>query len=712
MQSYDNCKVLQNFRGGTLMNCVNCGQENKENNEICVNCGAPQNLTKEEVQPNVADAEKETETPLMPVEENTEQETYTPTVETKKSKKKIIIPIIVFLVLAIAAVAFFLLKGSDKVEEKKNLFYVKDDSLYVVDDKDSSVSYLIDDIEVGKDCAAKYSASYAQICGKSIFYLQDIDSYSDYSLYTKTVGSDDSVKVASGISSHEISTDGSRIVYLKNDDLYFNDLDQEVKLAKNVVGWCADDELKKAFYIVADSEEGATASVYSVDISAEAKPVKISNNVSKVKYVSDDLSKMIYLKNGSVYFYSNGESQKAVSDAKDTYGLYNGGNAFYFTKENSDGISKNIYFNDDIAEKDKKMTEPKKSDYQSYFKFGYSTYSYTSDAYYDALEEYENKENRDEVREKAKESFKSYDLYYFDGESEKLICKDIDTDIELCKDNKIVFSAYDSGKIKKFKMSDLNYVSDFEKFVLAARESTATTHYANAGVLTKQEFKNAENFKIKDNVLYYLADCKNDEKTKLTYGNLTSITQNEDGTITESVVLEDIFYTYYCFSDGSIGYFKDVKEVNETYSGDFYVGEKLISSDVYVKSIDYNNGNFYFFKDFDYKSFEGTLCIAKDSEVKNIADNVCVVWIVDGRVFYETDFNETGETYDLYEYKESKSVMIGDDISYHEISLRTLHSVYEKAAWISPEWQIKSDTESEESSLELSFEDIAWAAIL
>lgn len=688
------------------MNCVNCGQENKENNEICVNCGAPQNVTKEEAQPNVADAEKETETPLMPVEENTEQESYTPTVETKKSKKKIIIPIIVFLVLAIAAVAFFLLKGSDKVEEKKNLFYVKDDSLYVVDDKDSSVSYLIDDIEVGKDCAAKYSASYAQICGKSIFYLQDIDSYSDYSLYTKTVGSDDSLKVASGISSHEISTDGSRIVYLKNDDLYFNDLDQEVKLAKNVVGWCADDELKKAFYIVADSEEGATASLYSVDISAEAKSVKISNNVSKVQYVSDDLSKMVYLKNGSVYFYSNGESQKTVSDAKDIFGS---SNAFYFTKENPDGISKNIYFNDDIAEKDKKMTEPKKSDYQSYFTYGYSIYSYTSDAYYDALEEYENKENRDEVREKAKESFKSYDLYYFDGESEKLICKDIDTGIELSIDNKIVFSAYDSGKIKKFKMSDLNYVSDFEKFVLAARESTATTYYANAGVLTKQEFKNAENFKIKDNVLYYLADCKKDEKTKLTYGNLTSITQNEDGTITESVVLEDIFYTYYCFSDGSIGYFKDVKEVNKANSGDFYVGEKLISSDVYVGRIEYNNGNFYFFKDFDYKSFEGTLCIAKDSEIESISDNVGGILIEDGRVFYTTNYNETGETYNLYEYKESESVLIDDDISNYEYSSKTEHSVSGKAYSISPERQIKSDTESAEYLFELSF---GGAAIL
>lgn len=693
------------------MNCVNCGQENKENNEICVNCGAPQNVT-EAPQPNVADAEKEVESPQIPVEENTEQESYTPVVETKKSKKKIIIPIIVFLILAIAAVAFFLFKGSNKVEEKKNLFYVKNDSLYVVDDKDSSVSYLIDDIEVGKDSAAKYSARYAQVCGKSIFYLQDIDSYSNYSLYTKTVGSDDSVKVVSGISSHEISTDGSRVVYLKNDDLYFNDLDQEVKLAKNVVGWCADDELKKAFYIVADSEEGATASVFFVDISAEAKPVKISNNVSKVQYVSDDLSKMVYLKNGSVYFYSNGESKKTVGDAKDIFGISNGSNTFYFTKENSDGISKNIYFNDDIAEKDKKMTEPKKSDYQNYFTYGYSIYSYTSDAYYDALEEYENKENRDKVREKAKESFKSYDLYYFDGESEKLICKDIDTDIELCKDNKIVFSAYDSGKIKKFKMSDLNYVSDFEKFVLAARESTATTYYANAGALAKQEFKNAENFKLKDNVLYYLADCKKDEKTKLTYGNLTSITQDADGTITESVVFEDIFYTYYCFSDGSIGYFKDVKEVNKANSGDFYVDEKLISSDVYVGRINYNNGNFYFFKDFDYNSFEGTLCIVKDSEIESISDNVGGILIEDGRVFYTTNYNETGKTYDLYEYKESESVLIDNDISYYEYSSKTEHSDFGKAYLISPERQIKTDSESEGSSLELSFEDFVRAAIL
>lgn len=633
------------------MICNNCNQEIPDNYSFCPNCGATQNNA---------------EPPPAPI--NIQEQIVFEHPQQKKPRSKIIISIavIVLLVIGILITVFAFDLIPNKVNKERNLFYVSDETLYV-SKKDFSEIYNIADIDFNKDISsdeASYIISELTFIGdKETVYPQDIEDSDfsvNYSLYMKeTAGDKEPTKIDSGVTSfYATNVECNKFIYLKDDKLYFNNLKSKTKLASDVLGYCVDDKLTTVVYVTEDSAEDVTVTLYSVDVSEESEPQKISNGVSEILNISNNMKEIYYIKNENLYRYSEGESTKIVNNVYDIYSFDPQTLSFYYTKKNDSEVLKSDYFNDDLAGSDKNITKPDSNNYQVY----YYGYSFTSDEYYDALEVYNNKQNRDTVREKARETIETYSLCYYDGTEEKLISKDVACYAEYSSsEGQIIFTEYDSSKIKKFKMSELAYISDFDTKLIEARDATAKTTIAYKGdtkdLDVDSSFYNVQSY---DNTTYFI-DYSETEAAQYIVGNLLKLVFNEDNIGEATLIAEDVS-EYYIYEDGTLVYFKDVKE--DSCVGDLYIDDKLILSDVNIYEVQYVNKKLYILKDYDEKHSCGTLCCGDANGFEVIANDVNHFYVTDEeKVFFATNYDDNNFTHDLSCYYKGKKTFIAGEIS-------------------------------------------------
>lgn len=582
----------------------------------------------------------------------------------KKSAALIVITVILALFIIFAIIVFgiiFAVINKNKDDgNQEYVTYLVSNELYYAEKENLENPIKIADIDYD-DEAYYYIVENTVARGDNVFFVQDVE-YVDgnpvFSIYMKNIRKNsEPVKISSDVTSGYFAVDpeGEKVIYSKDSAVYYSDIDNSYRIASDTVGWCVDDGVENIMFL---RDDGKTLSLCTAEITKNASPKSIVSGITLLHSVSDDMTKAVYSKEKELYVYSDGSEIFVDDNVEVVYGEEY--ETFYYVVSSENGVSKSTYFNDDLAGSDSLITEPDINNYREY----YYGFSFTSPEYYDALEEYNVKLNRDKVRAMAATPVSSYDLFYFNGDSGTLVCEDVDLINTDYDDSRIVFNCYDAVKAKKFNMSDLKVIEDFDKLLLEAREKTVTTCFASGSKIAREiTFGQTANFEFTDTAIYYLDNSISYDNSPISKGELKKITVTSDGYATSSLIERDVNYFSIIDEDGRAGYFK---EVNSNNCGKFYVDGEMIADDVFIYGAEYAEGKYYLFRNYDYKANQGELCIIENGETATISETASGFSTgTDGYVFYSSDMRSDSEynyTFNINSYDGNKSVTVASDV--------------------------------------------------
>lgn len=667
--------------------CPNCGQTDEENviQEEILNETTPENniniesdiadsvsnddVTVETQAKNEtafssnSDSVANTAQQTLPLTENT-NEFYSGVPKKAKKNTRFIIIIVAAIILVAAAICFLLLKNRGGKTNPYQLFYVKDNSIFVLENHNYEEPLKLADTESDAETAF-WSAASAQIRNGVAFFNVDFDEEEGTgTVYYKSVKKDESpVKIDSNVlpAFFNVSEKGDSIVYIKDSNLYINDLKDKEKIASDILSFVAKSDNSAILYSVKD-EHSDKFNLYYKNIKDGTDAEKVASNVSEVLNISDDLYTVYYEKDDCIYKYSNGESVKLVSDIYRLETPVDTDEQFYYIKENENKLSYSTYFNDNLAESDAAMKEPNRDDYQETQDFGgYFTYTTTSDAYYDALKEYRYKENRDQFREKLKDKesgYTTYSLYYYDSGAETKVCDDYKSSDSY--GNIVVAKIYDPKSKKAVSWDNAEYTYEIYDALNSARNNTLKSVILSSGQIIDTEIKTNETFCYRfnntENTLYFIASMKKD-KNSTYYGTLSKLSPaGETYTVTE--ITDDVYN--YRFISGKLAV---IKEKDKTGNGTLYIDDVKISDNVY--DLEEKNGKVLVKKDYNSKNKTGSLYLYDKNELIKISDDVYLagsVSVFENDILYATDYSEKSETVTLNAFTGKESIKVADDV--------------------------------------------------
>lgn len=587
-----------------------------------------------------------------------------PKPQKKKKSAALIIVLIIFAFLIIVAIVVFgiLFAIIDKNKDdgkQEYITYLVSNELYYAEKENINNPIKIADIDYD-DEAYYYVVENTVARGDSVFYVQDVEYVEGnpvFSVYMKNIKKNsEPVKISGDVTSGYFAVDpkGEKVIYTQDSVVYYSDLEEAHRIAGDVIGWCVDDSVESIMFL---RDDGETMTLCAAEITENASPEKLVDGIALLHSVSDDMTKIIYSKENGLYIYQDGAEKFISADVEDVYG--EDYETFYYVAKSEEGVSKSTYFNDDLASSDANITEPDINNYREY----YYGFSFTSPEYYDALEAYNVKLNRDKVREMAATPISSYDLYYYNGNSGTLVCKDVELFNIYYDDSRIVFNSYDAVSAKKFNMSDLSVIEDFETFLLESRSGTLTTCFASGSEVAREiTFGQTSAFEFTDDAVYYLDNHIYYEDSLVSKGDLKKITVASDGTATSSLIERDVNHFSIINDEGKVGYFK---EINSKNCGKFYVDGELIEDDVFIYSVNYTDGKYYLFKGYDYNANKGELCIVENGETSIISETASGYNSrMEGHVFYSSDMKSDAEynyTFNINSYDGTESVLMASD---------------------------------------------------
>lgn len=590
-----------------------------------------------------------------------------PMPEKPRKKKKSVIPVIIAVVLSILliiaisvfAILFAVLDKNKETADADYITYLTENELYYAEKDNLQNPVKIADINYDEE-AYYYVVENTVVRGDDIFYIQDVEYVSGnpvFSIYVKNMKKNgEPKKIDSDVTSGYFAVDsnGEKVVYTKDSAVYYNDLETAHRLASDVIGWCVDDNVENIMFLREDVD---SMSLCKAEITEDASPQTLVMGITEIYSVSDDMTCAVYEKSGELYMFKDGGEKLIDSNVEDVYGEEY--ETFYYVVASDEGVSKATYFNDDLASSDSVMTEPNINDYQLY----YYGFSYTSPEYYDAVEAYNHKLNRDKVREIAETPISSYDLYYFNGSAANLVCKDIEMYDIYYDDSRIVFKYYDAVKAQKFNMTDLSIVEDFEIYLLETRSETLTTGFASGSKIAREiNFEQAAEFKFTDDAVYYLDNNTYVGESYTANGDLKKITVASDGTATSTLIEREVNYCSILDDEGKMGYFK---EINNQSCGKFYVDGELIADKVFIHSVEYSDGKYYLLKNYNYNANKGELCVIENGETKVISETASGYNTrMEGVLFYSSDMKSDSDynyTFNINRYDGTESVLMASD---------------------------------------------------
>ena len=634
--------------GPNIIFCFNCGAQNTSNNRFCRACGGP--LKKDAKSDSIR--------------------TTGPAVNTSTPKKKTTVEI-PWKILAIAGgaavvvVAILLFAFSFKKDEK--FMYVKDDSLMSVAVGKSKTKEMLSDFECEEDQAYHVTLSED---GKYLFYPDDFDEYGD-SFELRYIRTDkknaDDEKIASDVESYFLLKN-NRVTYMTNSDaLYIHNLKEKEKVDSDVKTYRVSEDEKQILWLCDDGD------MYIQDINLKKEAEKIASDVSYLDDVSPNFNYVIYAKDEDLYVYKKGKDAKKVcSDYDCCYtNADNDGYEIYYveTEEDTAGVLADFVV-DDLEKTDKAISEPNIHDYETEIQkpsfWGTITSTEVDDAYYDLLDQYNAKVERDEIREylsNTEMSVTNATIYYLTDKTEKTKIAEgiIDTSnmaVNYSADKIFLTYSYCQNDIEKVKLSDLYENSDYyylEENIVNQLEDNQQVMLLLDGKVNETELS-TDNFYSyildqEKECIYYIDSEDDDTLYKEFYGKKAG----------EREKIDDEVSVIFVYNKGKIYYIKDMNDDGE---GDLYCDGEKIASDVYAYWSWPNDNEVLVGIDYSDKHNSVTMCKVKDGKMTEIADDI---YCGDGRM------NEDGTMYLLQDYRTSGDLVyyngrnvkvIDNDVSY------------------------------------------------
>ncbi len=554
----------------------------------------------------------------------------------KKKKGGLVFGIIAGIVLILAVLAFvFLLPKNEKVDNSK-LFYVEDNELFLADLKKTNFDAisLNDEYQDSSQYWPDYGFGTGNISvssdGKTYYFPTQIDDNYCYNLCAATIKKGKAVveKIDSNVSSYQLLKDDT-ILYSKYDKLYYYDGKNKTKVASSVGYFILSEDQKNLLWTEDESLNEDTYE-YKVNIYYQPMSFKVDSVCIKkdVKYIgnSDDLQVIYFIDNDDLYVSDvKGNKEKLVSDCSDAYLTDIKNNKFYYTVSTSEKKSAMDYVIDDYAESDAAITEPMPEEFEVEVYDDFWGYTYTDtdwDAYYNAYDIYQEKYNRDMLREEllAYDITTSVDdLYYYDGKKSELVTEDFYYFYVYPTDENFVCAVMQPSNVAAIPITDIYSAYDVE-YQIGYGDIKALVS-CNGKTETVEEDR-LDSFWQGDGQLYFTTANENSEYELYTYTlNSFDLSASKFGETTE---LSDEMNSFEGILDGKPYYICNADY--DTSEGDLFCDTDEIASDVRMWSVG-------FFQD------EDALC-------------------------YSTNLDSDGESMTLMVYKNGKESEIGDDISY------------------------------------------------
>ena len=642
--------------------CPNCGQKSDGSSMYCEACGARLDGKEEKKGKKAGGSSKGVKLPIVPIVAG------------------------VAGVAVVAAVGFLVIPkifGGSSGDVPKELFYLKDDALYGVSLKNSKQEPVEYTDELGSG-ASRVLALTPQISknGKYRFFIEDAEYDSNtgdvvYDLYYQK-GKDDPERIESSVEGAYRLTDDNHVIYRKNGSLYVSDLKDKEKIDSDVVDFYIDEAEKNILWCVNAGDEFGY-DLYYRDLAMKKDEVKIESD-ARIEARNGDMSKILLNKDGSLYLVKNQEeSEKVASDVVSVYSVDLEKETFFYSTFVESTASAMDYVEDDLAASDAQITEPNRADYErqepSYFGM---TRTVVDDAYYDAMDVYEEKENRDWLRESlaTQEIDNSYTELYYVAEGQETLVTDHLMDVissatvnsstrEKNKDfgSYLLYTKVNPENVS-VKFSQIESVGDVTSKVYESMSGEAETYVYAGGQEAAVDMDDMSmidrDLDVKNNRLYLLMV---DTEKGDTEGDLVSVSlaskslgaveeHDSDVTSLEAVVDGTLYYT---------------KDVNDRGVGDLYRDGENVLSDVLQYSVEAipDSSAVLCTTDPDRGSRIGTLTLLKKKgEGEELADGVYQFHAFDEKnIAILADYSENRDRGDLLYYKGKEPYVIDTDVT-------------------------------------------------
>lgn len=688
--------------------CSKCNKELQDDAKFCDGCGTPIIKTGTNVGSNETSANEKVDAGTN--ETSTNEKVNAGTNETSANekanekndqiskKKSLLIPILigtgVLVLLLIVVAASFILKSGGFSSKKKGItraLYVKDKQLYVSDLSKKAPLELTSNLASGQDNSEileytnyymNYSIHFSKN-GNTIFYPDKFDGES-YTLYCKdiTKPKKDAIKIDSGVSAvfpYYVSSDNNIITYVKSSENSIFQYDMKKKEKKKIdsglrdfIDFYVEDGGKQILYIKEDGD------LYLKKYGKDKE--KIDSDVKEIvdfEYKDKKVVGTIYIKDGKLYKKIDGkEKEKIVSDVDTVVSRFKG-ESFYYVTEGKDGSTVLMdYVEDDMKEQDEAIKEPgAEPEYPSWFSYGTTEeyqkaledYNKAHDAYIKARDQYEEKVERDSLREELEQeevSKSTKELYYYDGKEGKKISDNFVSLISRAyTDPVIAFYTDEDEEIDKIKLSEIEYAYEVYDHI----GDDFSKQSGTMAIAVGDEVSNTDQNDVADveiskegDLVYFIADI-NEEKEK---GDLYEI-KIENNKISDATLYDEDVYSgdLRIYEDSHILYFKDFKNLE----GSLYINKKEIDEDVYTYKVRwnyYNNKEILYYKDYNQNKEEGSLMIYNGKKSKLIEDDVHDFEILyDGSILYLYDYSSGKYKGELKYYKNGKNKKIDEDVT-------------------------------------------------
>ena len=516
-----------------------------------------------------------------------------------------------------------------------------------LDSSGSGVTLYYRDLNKSSEEAAKIDSDvvmYAvNAAGNRMIYLKDQGSSG--ALYVSDL--EDKEKIDSDVVSFYVADDCKKVGYLtsENDFYVWNGGEDSVKLASGITTLeYVSDDLSQIYYIKDES-------LYKQVESSEDRE-KIASDVSMVVNIYDS---------GEVYYTKAEDTQTSLMDyVNDDMAAADASITQPEYPEYPESPDYPYSWNYDTTE----AYEAARAEYDAAYEEYQATCDRLREEYNQAYDEYRAKINRDSMRERLQSATMDstqYSLYCYNGSEETQVTDALadEWDITWASDAPVmVVKIYSQSDVQKVNLSEVESYYDVQEMVEEALYSSAEWYVLSGTTLSAITQNDAKSFILSsDGTTACFLDDVGEDGT----GDLYKLTVSGDKAGSSELCDSDVSaYESVSIEDNHLFYYKNVKDDNR---GDLYMDAQEVDYDVRLGWRVYFDGKLYYYTDWNSEREYGTLKCFDGKEAEKIADDVndCD-FTAEGDLLYLYDYSTSSYTGTLYRYAGGKAEKLDDDV--------------------------------------------------